>query len=115
MMPSKMQILVAPCLLIPTQTWTLSGCFGLRLSLRWFADLSVTGAPVLFKGDGTFVAENYVVETVVALHNSLGVLKPFNLVGVSDQLAIRSALQGPSLLDPRSPNCGGVDHNSALS
>ena len=31
MMPSKMQIFVAPCLLIPPQTWTLIGCFGFGL------------------------------------------------------------------------------------
>ena len=73
---------------------------GLGLSLCRFANLLVTGAPVLFKGDGTFIAENDVVETVTILHDLPGVLEPFNLVGVSYQLAISSTLQGPSLLFP---------------
>ena len=73
---------------------------GLGLSLSRFANLSVTGTPVLFKGDGTFVTENDVVKTVATVYDLPGVLEPFNLVGVSYQLAISSTLQGPSLLVP---------------
>ena len=88
---------------------------GLGLPFCQFTNLSVTSPPVLFKGDGTFVAENNVMESVTTLHNLQSVLEPFNLVGVSDQLGIGSAVQGPSLLVPRSSNCGGVTHDSTLS
>ena len=88
---------------------------GLGLPFCRFTNLSVTSPPVLFKGDGTFVAENNVMESVATLHNLQSVLEPFNLVGVSDQLAIGSALQGPSLLVPRTSNCGRVNHDSTLS
>ena len=73
---------------------------GLGLPFCRFTNLSVTSASVLFKGDGTFVAENNVMEGVATLHNLQSVLEPFNLVGVSDQLAISSSLKGPSLLVP---------------
>lgn len=87
-----MQILVAPCLLIPAQT--LGECLG----LGFFFVGSVTSAPVLLKGDGTFIAENNVMESVATLHNLQSVLEPFNLVDIFDQLAISSTLQGPSQL-----------------
>ena len=73
---------------------------GLGLPFCRFTNLSVTSAPVLFKGDGTFVAENNIMESVATLHNLQSELEPFNLVDVSDQLAISSAQQGPSLLVP---------------
>ena len=41
---------------------------GLGLPFCRFTNLSVTSAPVLFKGDGTFVAENNVMESVATLH-----------------------------------------------
>ena len=80
----------------------------LGLTFCQFTNFSVTSLPVLLKGDGTVVAENNVMESVATLHNLQSVLQPFNLVGVSDQLAISNALQGPSLLVPQSSNCGGV-------
>ena len=72
----------------------------LGLPFCWFTNLSVKSTSVLFKGDGTFVTENNVMEGVATLHNLQSVLEPFNLVGVSDQLAISSSLQCPSLLVP---------------
>lgn len=88
---------------------------GLGLPFCRFTNLSVTIVLVLFKEDRTFVAENNIMESVATLHNLQSVFEPFNLVDVSDQLAISSALQGPSLLVPCSSNCGGVNHDSTLS
>lgn len=72
--------------------------FGLGLLFCRFTNLSVTSAPVLLKGDGTFIAENNVMLSVATLHNLQSVLQPFNLVDIFDQLAISSTLQGPSQL-----------------
>ena len=72
----------------------------LGLAHCWFANLSVTSTLVLFRGDRTYIAENNIMKSVATLHYLLGILEPFNLVDVSDQLAISSALQGPSLFVP---------------
>lgn len=73
---------------------------GLGFPFCRFTNLSITSAAVLFKGDGTFVTENNVMESVATLHNLQSILESFSLVGVSDQLAISSTLQVPSLLVP---------------
>ena len=98
-LPSKMHIFVAPCLLIPAQT-DFNRVLGFGLALCRFANISVTSALVLFRVDKTYIAENNIMESVATLHYLLGILEPFNLVDISDRLAISSALQGPSLFVP---------------
>ena len=58
---------------------------GSRLSFRWLINLSITCSPVLFQGDRAFITEDDIVERISTLQNLLGTLKPFHLIGITNQ------------------------------
>ena len=72
--PSNMHTLVAPFLLIPSHTWTLSECLGLGFSFEWLANLSVACTSVLFQRDWAFIREYDIVECITGIQDLLCVL-----------------------------------------
>ena len=95
--PSKIQIFIAPCLLIPAQMCTFKGCFGFGVLFWWLSYLAYARSAELLKGDGALICENNVVKCITSLYNLLGKLKPLDLVCVTNQLAISGVLQSPAL------------------
>ena len=98
--PSKMQILLFPLLLIPAQImhldWILS--FGLRL---WFLPLlSTTKSTMVFQLDSTFFGPHYVFKVITLI--LICPFKPFLFVSFSNKLTICTATKCPPQRSPAS-------------
>ena len=106
MMPSKMQILVAPWRLIPPPDVNFERVLRFRLSLGGLVRHPEACTAIRLEGNRAFVAKNHVVESVSTLQNALCELQPLDFVGVTNQLAIGRPLQSPALLLSRSPYRG---------
>ena len=52
--------------------------FRLRLALCRLVNLSIAGAPILLKGNGAFVGEDYVVKSVATFHHAPRVASQFD-------------------------------------
>ena len=68
------------------------------LALHRLVDLPVAGTAVLLKGNGAFVREDHIVESVATFQHVLSVLQSFHFVRGSDELTICRLLQSPTKL-----------------
>ena len=98
---TKMQILVAPCLLTPPYM-NFEWMVRFRLALCGFVLHSETRTTIRLEGDRAIVAENHVMESVATLQDAFSEFQTLGFVGVTNQLAISSPLQSPALLLSRS-------------
>jgi len=82
MMPSKMQIFVAPCLLIPVMNF--QQLLGFGLSLYQLISFPVASAPILHQQNRILVVENYIVEIVTTFQDALLELQTVGFVDIAN-------------------------------
>ena len=79
------------------------------LPLRGLVNFPITCAPILLEGNGALITENYVMESVATIQDTLCVLQPLDFVSIADELTISGPLKSPALLLARS-SYGGRTH-----
>ena len=100
MIPSKIQILLFPFLLMPAQTCTLNGCLGLGRRL-WA--LSLLSTAVILQLHSTLVCPQNILKVVIPI--LVSPLQPLLLIGISDQLAVCTSTKYPPQCCPTSQDC----------
>ena len=118
MMPSKIQILVAPWRLIPPPPpppdMNFERVLRFRLSLGGLICHPEACTVIRLKRNRALIAKNHVVESVSTLQNTLCELQPLHFVRIPNQLAIGGLLQSPALLLSRSSYRGRTHANSTF-